>query len=138
MSRKIIIFRPRRLCYLDSEQMAGAKGLLSLPLVTERRKLRQLQLNRKLTFAFLPRSAAHLVPETLPAPCQEPFSSPCSRPQCGAQFLLRVSPSSSETPREAPATSSESPAGVGTREGQKGPGRGRWGPERGWWGPGKG
>lgn len=119
--------------------MAGAKGLLSLPLVTERRKLRQLQLNRKLTFGFSPHSAALLVPETLPGPCPGPGTIFQPMFSSTGQLLLRVSPSSAEAPQAAPATYSQSPAGAGTagtgghredpagtagtRDGQGGPGR---------------
>lgn len=67
--------------------MTGAKGLLSLPLVTKKSKLKQLPLNIKLTFVFLPPSIALFLPKTLSAP-------PCPGPGAILQptFCCSVGP----------------------------------------------
>lgn len=52
------------------------KGLLSLPLLTERSKSRQLNLNTKLIFGFLLSFFLPETPSAHPAQFQEPFCSP--------------------------------------------------------------
>lgn len=115
-------FQIKEVLSLDGEQMAGAGGLLSLPLVTQRSKLRQLQLNM-VDGWLLPPSVALFLPRTLSdllAQCQKPIL----QPMFG---ILRVTAAFTQaaslrhrvlcTPREAAAIYRERSMGMG------GPGR---------------
>lgn len=127
-------FQIKEPCYLDSEQMAGAKGPPSLPLVTERSKLRQLWLNTNLTFVSLRPSDILCLPRTLSAhPARGHLQPTVCIPR---QHSLHVSRSSAKarrcTHRGLLLPSTESKAGsrgdgrdggeqVGTRGSRQGP-----------------
>lgn len=126
--------------------MAGAKGLLSLPFVTARSKLRQLQLNTKLTFGFLPPSAALCLLRTLSPPrpvpgaiLQPTLCIPWAIGRVCSGFHGAALRHHAQHGLLLPSTESE----AGGRQGRWGPGgdggdqAGMVGTRRGWWGPGR-